>query len=210
MLALAAPTLAAQHSATLPQAVNAALRNNPDALIALATLDSARSERRIAGAVPNPTLMGLPNSPYQYAVSLPLDITPARFYRTRAATIGVTASQWDERDVSRQVRMSVARAFYDVLLAQERRTLARAHATTVMQLLAADSARFRAGDVPARNLVRSEVELARADADLARRDVEVQTTRGVLQTACRVEAHAFMTSKTGKGVSRTKSASAVR
>lgn len=180
-LPLSTSPLVAQRSATLSQAITAALRDNPDVLTARGTLDSARSERRIAGASPNPTLMAVPNSPYQYAVSLPLDFMPSRFHRTQAASIGVDASEFDRRDMSRQVRVTVARSFYDILLAQERRTLARARVSAVTQLLAADSARFRAGDVPARNLVRSEVELARADAELARRNVDVQVARGVLQ-----------------------------
>jgi cobalt-zinc-cadmium efflux system outer membrane protein len=171
----------AQQGVTLPQAIATALRDNPDALIARATIDSARAERRIAIALPNPTLSGLPNNPYQYAVSLPLDVMPSRLYRSRTATIGVKASILDRSDVLRQLRFSVARSFLDVLLAQERRTLARDRRAAVLQLLVADSARVRAGDAPARNLVRSEVELARADAEQARADVDVQVALGALQ-----------------------------
>ena len=171
----------AQQDVTLPQAIATALRRNPDALLARATIDSARGEQRIAVALPNPTLSGLPNTPYQYAVSLPLDVMPSRLYRTRAAGIGVRASMLDRSDVLRQLRLSVTRAFLDVLLAQERRALARARRAAVLQLLVADSARVRAGDAPARNLVRSEVELARADAEQSRVEVDLQLTRGTLQ-----------------------------
>ena len=170
-----------QQGVTLPEATAAALRDNPDARIARAAIDSARGERRIASALPNPTLSGTPNTPYQYGVSLPLDITPSRFYRTRAASIASDATVLDRSDVLRQLRLSVARAFFDVLLAQERRTLALDRRAAVLQVLAADSARVRAGDTPARNLVRSEVELARADAEHARADVDVQAARGALQ-----------------------------
>ena len=171
----------AQLGVTLPQAIATALRNNPDALIARATIDSARSEQRIAAALPNPTLSGLPNTPYQYAVSLPLDVMPSRLYRTRAAGIGVKAATLDRSDLLRQLRLSVTRAFLDVLLAQERHALARDRRAAVLQLLVADSTRVRAGDAPARNLVRSEVELARADAEQSRVDVDVQVARGTLQ-----------------------------
>ena len=171
----------AQQGVTLPQAIATALRSNPDARIARAAIDSARGEQRIAVALPNPTLSGLPNTPYQYAVSLPLDVMPSRLYRTRAAGIGVKASVLDRGDVLRQLRLSVTRAFLDVLLAQERHALARDRRAAVLQLLVADSARVRAGDAPARNLVRSEVELARADAEQARAAVDVQVARGMLQ-----------------------------
>ena len=171
----------AQQGVTLPQAIATALRSNPDARIARATIDSARGEQHIASALPNPTLSGLPNTPYQYAVSLPLDLMPSRLYRTRAAGIGVKASMLDRGDVLRQLRLSVTRAFLDVLLAQERHALARDRRAAVLQLLVADSARVRAGDAPARNLVRSEVELARADAEQSRVDVDVHVARGTLQ-----------------------------
>ena len=177
----ASPSAHAQQGVTLQQAIATAFRDNPDALIARATIDSARGERSIAAGLPNPTLSGLPNTPYQYAVSVPLDVMPSRLYRTRAASSGVVASGLDRSDVLRQLRLSVARAFFDVLLAQERRTLAQDRRAAVLQLLAANSARVRAGDAPARNLVRSEVELARADAEHARADVDVQVARGTLQ-----------------------------
>lgn len=171
----------AQQGVTLTQAIATALRDNPDARISRSTIDSARGELRIAGALPNPTLFGLPNSPYQYAVSLPLDVMPSRLYRTRVAALGMKASTLDRSDVLRQLRFSVTRAFLDVLLSQERRALAQGRRAAVVQLLVADSARVRAGDAPARNLVRSEVELARADAEQARADVGVQVARGTLQ-----------------------------
>lgn len=179
-IATSHPVLA-QQGVTLPDAIATALRDNPDAHIARAAIDSARGERRIASALPNPTLSGTPNTPYQYGVSLPLDIMPSRFYRMRAASLAADATVLDRTDVLRQLRLSVARAFFDVLLAQERRTLALDRRAAVLQVLAADSARVRAGDAPARNLVRSEVELARADAEHARADVDVQAARGTLQ-----------------------------
>jgi cobalt-zinc-cadmium efflux system outer membrane protein len=167
--------------ATLQQAIAAAVNRNPDLLIAASTVDSARAERRTAAALPNPTLSGLPNTPYQYAISLPLDITPQRLYRTRAAAIGVDAAEGDRQDAVRQTKLAVAHTFFDVLLAEDRRTLAMERRDAVRQLLSADSARYRSGDVPMHNLVRSEVELARADADVARADVDVQSGRAALQ-----------------------------
>jgi cobalt-zinc-cadmium efflux system outer membrane protein len=172
---------ASRNGVTLPQAIAAALSHNPDVLIARSGIDSARSERRIAAGLPNPTLSAVPNTPYQYAISLPLDITPGRFSRTRAAAIGVQASEADRDDAIRQTRVGVARTFFDVLLSEQRRELAAERRDAVRQLLLADSARFRDGDVPMHNLVRSEVEMARASAEVARADVEVQTARALLQ-----------------------------
>lgn len=169
------------HGVTLAQAIATALSHSPDVLIARSAIDSARGERRVAAALPNPTLSAVPNTPYQYAVSIPLDITPARFTRTRAAAIGVQASESDRDEAVRQTRVAVARTFFDVLLSEQRRTLAAERRDAVRQLLVADSARFRSGDVPMHNLVRSEVEMARADAEVAHADVDVQTGRAALQ-----------------------------
>ena len=168
-------------SVTLAEAIDAALHHNPDLLIARFAVDSARSEHRVATALPNPTLSATPNTPYQYGVSIPIDFTPGRFYRARAASFGVKASENDREEAVRQTKLAVARAFFDILLAQEKRALALARRDVVQQVLVADSVRLRSGDVPFHNLVRSEVEMARADADVARVDVDVQTNRFVLQ-----------------------------
>jgi len=178
------PTDARVHNgATLSEAVQAALRYNPDLLVAQASVDSAQAERRIARALPNPVLSGNPNTPYQYAASIPLDVTPQRYFRSRVASLGVAASMADRQDAERLVTLAVRRAFGDALLAQEKQQLAVARRDGVLQLLRADSARFRAGDVPERNLARSEVELARAEADVSRASAAVLAARLALQSS---------------------------
>ncbi|MEO7084119.1 MAG: TolC family protein [Gemmatimonadaceae bacterium] len=166
---------------SLREAIAAALLNNPDVLLARAAVDSARAERRIAGALPNPTLATVPNSPFQYSASIPLDITPARLYRGRAATLGVDASNADGRDARRQITFAVVRSFYDLLLAEKRRDLSSERRDAVHQVLVADSTRVRSGEIASHNLARSEVEMARADADFARADVDVQSARFTLE-----------------------------
>jgi cobalt-zinc-cadmium efflux system outer membrane protein len=166
---------------SLNDAIAAALRSNPDVLLARATVDSARAERRIAGALPNPTLATVPNSPFQYSASIPLDITPTRLYRGRAATFGVDASDADGRDVRRQITLAVVRSFYDLLLAEKKDDLSRERRDAVHQVLVADSARVKSGEIASHNLARSEVEMARADADLARAEVDLQATRFSLE-----------------------------
>src|SRR5258708_828132 len=98
-----APRVASSRGITLREPLTTALRQNPDLRIAAAVTDSARAEHRIAAAIPNPQLGGTPNTPYQYFASIPLDVTPQRFYRTRVAALGVSASVSDRLDVERQV-----------------------------------------------------------------------------------------------------------
>lgn len=172
---------------TLDAAVSAALRQNYDVRIAQAGIDSARAERRIAGAIPNPSYAGIPNAPYQYSASVPIDVGPQRIYRTRASAIGAEATRFDARDVARQVTLAVQRAYYDVLLADARQRLAADRRDLVRQIAASDSARVRAGDIAERNLVRDEVELVRADAERVRAGVDAQNARLTLQGLMGVE-----------------------
>jgi outer membrane protein, heavy metal efflux system len=168
---------------TLPEAIQRALRENPDVLVGRAAVDSAAAERHIAAALPNPVLAGVPNSPYQYAATIALDVTPQRYYRTRTASLGAEAVSFDRRDVDRQVTLNVARSFFDALLGQEQLKLAAANRDAIAQILRADSARFEAGDVPALSLARSEVELVRTEADLERQRGAVRAERLALQSA---------------------------
>jgi cobalt-zinc-cadmium efflux system outer membrane protein len=67
------------------------------------------------------------------------------------------------------------------MLADARRSIVSARQAIIRQIVAADSARVRAGDLPERSLIRSGVELVRAEADAARAGVDAQTTRLTLQ-----------------------------
>ena len=171
----------AQGSPTLRGVLEAALRRNPDVLQARLRVDSAHGERRIAGALPNPTYLGIPGDPYQYGVALPVDLSPQRLYRTRAARQGESATESARRDMIRQVAFTVEQGFYDLLLTDARRQIALEQRDMVQQLLSADSIRLQAGDIPERDLVRSELEFARAEAALTRADAGVRTARLALQ-----------------------------
>src|SRR5262249_2337395 len=67
---------------TLDQAIAVALERSPDAKLAQAAVDSARGESRVARSWPALSLASIPNTPFQYGATIPLDITPARIYRT--------------------------------------------------------------------------------------------------------------------------------
>lgn len=183
-LALAAGpgALGAQARAvTLPAALAAALRANPDVRTARLREDSAQGERAIARAVPNPTVGVVPNVPTQYSLTEPIDLTPARLFRTRAARLGASAVDADLADARRQIAYNVRQSFYDALLAQALRDVAAEQRDAVRRVLAADSVRLRDGDVPARNVARSELEFARSDAAYARAVAGAHAGRLALQ-----------------------------
>jgi cobalt-zinc-cadmium efflux system outer membrane protein len=174
-------TSSAQTPLDLPAVLAIAQRNNPDLVTARLRLDSAYAEQRIARALPNPTATGIPNVPYQYSAAEPIDLGPQRIFRTRAAGQGASATRLDVEDVTRQVTFAVRQGYFDLLLAQALRDVAGDQRDTFRQLLVADSARVRTGDVPERNLATSEVQLARAEAALARAAAAVRAARLNLQ-----------------------------
>lgn len=171
----------ASHPLTLAEVLEVARRRSPDMGIAQATVDSARAESRVAGAWPNPVYAAIPNTPFQYGVTLPIDVGPQRLYRARASARGVDASRADQLDIARQVTFNVRRAFVDAVLADTLETISRERRDLVHQILVADSIRLRSGDLATRDLFRVEGELARADADLVRAHVAALNARLALQ-----------------------------
>lgn len=168
---------------TLEQALSQALARNADVRLARLRYDSSRAEVRIAKSYSNPSLAVAPNNPWQYSVAAPLDIGPQRTYRVRAANDGSVAAVQDVRDTERQIRYAVRATFYDLILADTLREIARQAHDIFRDLLAADSSRVRAGDMPERNLVYSELELAKSGADVAHADALVRASRLALQAA---------------------------
>ena len=159
-----------------------ALRQNPDVVAARLGVDSARAEQAIARALPNPSYSVVPGTPFQHAVAATIDLGPQRIFRTQAAGRGTAATRLTLADVTRQVRFRVRQAFYDVLFADSLRAIARERRGIFRSLLAADSVRWRSGDVPERNVTKSELELAGAEAELSRANAQAHATRLTLQT----------------------------
>jgi outer membrane protein TolC len=187
---LAARPLAAQgseqgpaHPLTLDEVLSHALQASPDLRLARLRADSSHAEVRIARSYANPEAAITPNNPFQYSVAAPFDIGPQRTWRVRTANDGAQAAVHDAHDAERQVRFAVRAAFFDLVLADTMRALVREQRDIFRDLLAADSARVRAGDAPERNIVYSELELAKADAALSRADASVRAARIALQAA---------------------------
>lgn len=180
-----APSLCAAQQPTPPVTLDAvvafALQHNPDLRVARLRVDSSIAERRIATSYPNPTLNATPGNPSQYGATVPLDVGPARAFRTRAARQGVSAAALDSADARRQLVFDARQGFYDLLLADALAALTRQQRSIFRDLLAADSARLSSGDIPALDVARSELELARADARVQRADASVRAARVALQ-----------------------------
>jgi outer membrane protein, heavy metal efflux system len=168
-------------SPTLRAIVAYALAKNPDIVTARLHVDSAHGELGIARAFTNPTAAVVPGVPFQYALSSDLDIGPNRYYRIKAARLGLGATRYSLYDTQRNVVFSVRSAFYDLLLDNALASLASDERDVLIQLLAADSARLKAGAAAEADVVTSELNLARADAALARAQATVRSARLALQ-----------------------------
>lgn len=166
---------------TLHAVVAYALVRNPDIVTARLHVDSAHGEVGIAHAFTNPTASVQPGLPYQYGLSSELDIGPNRYYRIKAARLGLGATRFSLYDTQRTVVFNVRSAFYDLLLDDALAALASDQRDILVQLLAADSARLKNGAAAEADVVTSELNLARADAALAHAQATVRSGRLALQ-----------------------------
>jgi outer membrane protein, heavy metal efflux system len=173
------PTLPSM--ATLRDVVAYALAKNPDVVTARLHVDSAHAETRIARSFTNPTASVIPGVPFQYGVSSDFDVGPDRWYRMKAARLGLSATRYSLYDTQRTVVFAVRSAFFDLLLAESLASLANDERTVLAQVLAADSTRLRNGDAAEADVVTSELNLARADAAAAKAEAATRSARLALQ-----------------------------
>lgn len=166
---------------TLHGVVAYALVKNPDIVTARLHVDSAHGELRIARSFTNPAGTIITGVPFQYEASTDLDIGPNRYYRIKAARLGMGAVRYTLRDVQRTVVFNVRSAFYDLLLADDLAALAIDERDILTQLLAADSSRLKNGVAAEADVVTSELNLARADAAVAKAQATVRSARLALQ-----------------------------
>lgn len=175
-----AQDLASTQRLTLGEAVRIALRRNPDVVIAQLRVDSARGDRRAAGAPTNPTINTIPGNPAQYTASEPIDVI-ARHFRVASGEQGIAAARLDRADAVRQVTFGVRQSFLDLLLADSLRTVAVEQTDVLKQLLAADSVRLRDGDIAEGEVVTTELAYLHAESARTRADASVRAARIALQ-----------------------------
>lgn len=172
-----AQPLASPTRPTMADVVSFALQANPDVITARLQVDSAHGEQRIARAWPNPSFSVVPGTPYQYTVNEPIDVGPNRRYRTRAATQGAQAVQYDVQNTTRQIVFDARQAFLDLLLAEAVRDVAAGQDTIMRHLLASDSLRLAEGDIALRDLSTTELQYAHAESNLAHAEAAVRAAR---------------------------------
>jgi outer membrane protein, heavy metal efflux system len=176
---------------SLAQALQAA-QNNLDVSLARRALDAARGDVTAADRAPTPTLsakaasIDLQNgigggnllSQKRIDKAIGLDWTyergNKRELRTQAAQSLASAAQADVDDVKVQQQITAAAAYFDLLAAQERIGEVDAIAKSAAQLAATAQRRVKAGDLPALDAARTEIEAQRAATDLASAQIDRQ------------------------------------
>ena len=184
-------------SFTLPQALLAA-RDNVEVAIARSGLAAARADIQAANHAPLPQLIAKASSidvdngigggsllgRKRIDKSIGIDWTwergDKRALRTRAAEQLVDAAQADVEDVVQQQLLAAQGAFFDLLAAQERLALIEALALDARQLAQTAGRRTKAGDLPAQDTHRMEIEAERALADVQSATLERQRAALVL------------------------------
>ena len=189
----AAAQTAAISTATLSlaQALQAA-QNNLDVSLARRALDAARGDVTAADRAPTPTLsakaasIDLQNgigsgsvlSQKRIDKAIGLDWTlergNKRELRTQAALSLANAAQFDVDDIKIQQQITTAAAYFDLLAAQERIAEVEAIAKSAAQLASTAQRRVQAGDLPALDAARTEIEAQRAATDLASAQLDRQ------------------------------------
>ena len=180
-----------QPTLSLAQALQSA-QDNLDVSLARRAVDAARGDVIAADRAPTPTLSAkaasidlqngigsgnlIRDKRIDKAVGLDwtLERGNKRVLRTQAAQSLVSAAQADVDEVKIQQQIATAAAYFDVLASQERIVEVDAIAKSAAQLAATAQRRVKAGDLPALDAARTEIEAQRAATDLASAQLDRQ------------------------------------
>ncbi len=192
---------------TLEQALSEALDRNPTLSVERREIDIAKGTRRQAGIYPfNPefeaeggagrarnradSAESLGTNAQSVGISQTIWLKGQRGLRVRSAEAGVLRAQSTVQDSERQVVADTIKAFSDLLVSQERASLAREILGVVRQVQDAAQTLFEGGAVPQLDVFRSEVEFRKAENRLvveertlavARRELALLIGRAVEQ-----------------------------
>ena len=184
-------TQVSQPTLSLAQALQAA-QDNLDVSLARRAVDAARGDVTAADRAPTPTLsakaasidlqngIGSGNLIRDKRIdkSVGLDWTlergNKRVLRTQAAQSLASAAQADVDEIKIQQQIATTAAYFDVLAAQERIVEVDAIAKSAAQLAATAQRRVKAGDLPALDAARTEIEAQRAATDLSSAQLDRQ------------------------------------
>jgi outer membrane protein, heavy metal efflux system len=173
---------------TLAEALRIAEARNPAVVVAQQQIAASRADVTAAGKRPNPTLSVNPEGLFagqdilETAVSVEQEFETAgrRQRRTQAAQFALGAARESARDVLRQLRLDVQRAYLQVVLAKADAEVTRATLAEIDQVLAINRARYEQGELSGVELRRLQVERFRFADDAFASELALGNARSAL------------------------------
>lgn len=170
---------ASQNSLSLEEAVNIALKNNPNLIAMRSEVKAAMAGQRGARALSNPEIVLAPGiageagSDEELTIIQPLEINGQRGVRTKIADAESNAVQASYKAAERDVVRSVKQAYWDVVQAQNVVELNRGNVEFLEALFQAAKRQADVGAAPGSQRIKAEVELTRARQDLMRAESDL-------------------------------------
>ncbi|MCW5370050.1 TolC family protein [Pseudomonas aeruginosa] len=169
-------------SISLEQALERALRSNPELAAVGRETEIASGARQQAGLIPNPDLSWSVEDTRQgnrqtsVSIAQPLELGGKRGARVEVAKRGSEIA-WTQLEVRRaELRAQVRGAYYAALTAQERVRLAKTSLDLARRALQAADRRVKAGSISSVERVRAQVLADNAQLDLSQAELEQQRT----------------------------------
>lgn len=177
-------TTAAERTAlTLAQAIERALRQNPELTAAAQEVAALKGGVIQAGAFPNPEVSaevegaGESNRTTTLLINQPIELGGKRAARVAAAERAVDVASSELVAKRAEVRAATVSAFFQVLSAQERLNIAESSARLAQRSLEAASRRVAAGKISPVEETRARVAASAARAELAQAKSQWATAR---------------------------------
>ncbi len=172
----------------LQEAIDIALRQNPNLLASRSDVDAARANERSAGTLTNPelvvspTIAGTAGSDSAVLIVQPLEINGSRAIRTRIARAEKDATQAAHLSVERDVVRSVKQAYWEVAQIANVVDLNRQSADVAESIYQAAKRQLDVGSAPGAQAIKAQVESSRARQDLARTESDLLQAKSSLNT----------------------------
>jgi cobalt-zinc-cadmium efflux system outer membrane protein len=188
----AAPMAAAQRVLSEDQVLGLFYARNLELISAAFGLETARAEKIVAAAIPNPelNLYSQEIAPHYVdprfgpaiyvTVEQLIETAGKRRLRTESSMLGAEAAESDLRDAARTLSQTVRRAHYELLLSQKKFEVAQGQLDHVNELVKANQERLELGDIAERDAARIQVEAAEVASELDQAGAELEKARAQL------------------------------
>lgn len=171
---------------TLQQAIDIAIKVNPDIQAGQLSAQAAVQAARGAKALTNPELIVAPSvigeagSDAAVFFSQPLEINGTRRVRGKIAANEANAANFDAVTTRRDIMRDVKQTYWEVARTQELVHLNKENIQFIETLRDAVQKQFDVGTVPGSQVLKTDVELARARQEFAQAQLELNQVKASL------------------------------